>query len=78
MTTAAARATRLTSSAVKRATLDMLKRNALIALGNSPGAAESSDIVRRVREVADDEHEAAMVRQTAREVLARFEGRRRA
>ncbi|HPO92725.1 MAG TPA: tRNA epoxyqueuosine(34) reductase QueG [Phycisphaerales bacterium] len=76
--TAADRATRLTSSAVKRATLDMLKRNALIALGNFPGAAESSDIVRRVREVADDEHEAAMVRQTARAVLARFEGRRRA
>jgi epoxyqueuosine reductase len=63
-------------SAIRRAELGMLKRNALICLGNSlrtPRApTERTPIVARIAEVAADEREEAMVRETARRVLHRI------
>ena len=65
-------------SAVRRASLEMLKRNALICLGNALRAAavdgradaEARAAVRaRIAEVAADEGEDPLVRSTARDVL---------
>ncbi|MFG0306392.1 MAG: tRNA epoxyqueuosine(34) reductase QueG [Phycisphaerales bacterium JB040] len=57
-----------TTSAMKRATLAMMKRNALILLGQ--GGLEGEALA-RVRAVAADESEPDLVRATAREVLGR-------
>ncbi|MBX3383578.1 MAG: tRNA epoxyqueuosine(34) reductase QueG [Phycisphaeraceae bacterium] len=57
-------------SAMKRATLGMMKRNALIAAGNALGQRSNPALLARVREVAGDSHEPEFVRQTARDVLA--------
>lgn len=59
-------------SAMRRAQLDMLKRNALICLGNALGARRDPAIETRLRAIAADEGEAALVRTTAAAVLRRL------
>jgi epoxyqueuosine reductase len=66
--TEADRAREFQGRALKRATLAMMKRNALIALGNQRLDEAALD---RVREIASDTGEPDLVRDTAREVLAR-------
>ncbi len=56
-------------SAMKRARLSMMKRNALIAAGNALSAGGLPDLRRRVEEIAADPAEDPMVRDTARSVL---------
>ncbi len=62
----------LQGSALKRLTLAMLKRNAIVVGGNliARGEAEPA-MIARVREIAQDLGEPDMVRETAREALAR-------
>lgn len=59
-------------SALKRVKLDMLKRNALIAAGNALSQSDEPALLRRVREVAADDAEPEMVRETASQVLERL------
>jgi len=60
------------SSALKRATLAMMKRNVLIVIGNLIAAGRATgEMAARVRAVAADEGEPDMVRDAAREALAR-------
>lgn len=70
------RAVRLSSSAVKRATLEVLKRNALIVLGNlaceQPRSALAAEILARARTIAADPTEPELLRITAAQVLARL------
>jgi len=56
-------------SSMKRARLDMMKRNALIAAGNAIRGAENTALYRRMEELRDDPSESQMVRETARVVL---------
>jgi epoxyqueuosine reductase len=70
--TSADRATRLTSSAVKRATLDVLKRNALVIVGNRLASRTDAALLERVRAIAADDREPAVVRATAEQVLSRL------
>ncbi len=62
------------SSAMKRAKLDMIKRNALIVLTNQAMAGEvDREVVRaRVEEIVGDEGEGELVRETAAVCLARL------
>ncbi len=64
------------TSPMKRATLEMMKRNALIALGNSlfsrPDGPDGA-ILARIRQIAVDPAEPGLVRDTARQVLSRVE-----
>ena len=59
-------------SATRRASLDMLKRNALICLGNLLKTRTDAAIVARIREVSDDEREPTLVRQEAQRTLRRL------
>jgi epoxyqueuosine reductase len=69
-----ARSRALTLSAAKRASLAMFKRNALIAAGNAIlQGRDGSALLRRVREIAADDTENEVVRETAALVLARVE-----
>lgn len=61
----------LSQSAAKRATLAMLKRNALIAAGNAIERG-ATNFVEPVRRLADDPREPELVRDTARQVLERL------
>jgi epoxyqueuosine reductase len=70
-----ARREAFTSSAMKRATLAMMKRNAVIVAGNLVAKGGDSRLLERVREIAGDAGEPEMVRATARAVLARLERR---
>jgi epoxyqueuosine reductase len=60
------------SSALKRATLAMMKRNALIVGGNE--LASDPGFLARARELAADQREHPVVRQTASAVLQRLTG----
>ena len=57
-------------SAMKRATLSMMKRNALIVAGNAIRARANEALQERIRTLADDDNETPLVRETARDVLA--------
>ncbi len=60
----------LTVSAGKRASLDSMRRNAVIALGNQADPAHAADRDRRLEALAEDDT-SEVVRQTARAVLER-------
>lgn len=62
------------SSAMKRARLDMMKRNAVIAAGNALEKRDLPELLARVRAIAADEGEGQMVRGAASAVLARLDG----
>lgn len=65
-----------TRSSMKRAKLNMMKRNALIAAGNAmestANGSDHSALVQRLRDVAADGSEDELVRSTAQRVLARL------
>ncbi len=69
------RSRELLGSAMKRATLAMLKRNALILLGNALTRRPDPDLAERVRRVSEDESEPELVRRTAHEVAGRIRHR---
>ena len=56
-------------SALKRAKLGMMKRNALIAAGNALRSGDHPALQARIEEIAGDAGEDDMVRRTAREAL---------
>ena len=59
-----------TASALKRATLAMMKRNALIALANAMRTSPNPRWRARIESIAADESQDPLVRQTAADVLA--------
>jgi epoxyqueuosine reductase len=59
-----------TSTAMKRANLEMMKRNAVIAAGNRLRRERDPALLARLEELARDEGEPEMVRRTAGEVIA--------
>ena len=66
---AQARSAAFIGSAMKRAKLAMMKRNAIIAAGNAMKRAGEPALRRRIESIAADPQEDAMVRDTARTVL---------
>lgn len=64
------------TSAMKRARLEMMKRNALIAAGNALRARGDQVLLARIREIAADPTEPTLVRETAAGVLDRLAPRR--
>ncbi len=58
-----------TGSAMKRAKLDMMKRNALIVAGNALRRADDAALRARIAEIASDTSESDLVRETAAIVL---------
>jgi epoxyqueuosine reductase len=67
--TPADRSSTFQASALKRATLTMMKRNAIIAAGNLLRHQASPPLVNRLRSLADDPAEDDLVRTAARDVL---------
>jgi epoxyqueuosine reductase len=63
----------LSGSVIKRATLVTLKRNAVLALGNQATRSKDAAILERLRLVAADQREDALVRETAAGVVRRLE-----
>ncbi len=66
-----------TQSSMKRATLAMMKRNALIVAGNAlarggDSGEEDATLRARIAEIARDENEAELVRETAKVVMGRL------
>ncbi len=72
---AAGRREAFTSSAMKRAPLALMKRNALIAAGNALRRCEDAELLARVREISEDQNEPQLVRRTAVDVLRSLAGR---
>ncbi len=70
-----ARRQAFTSSAMKRAALSLMKRNALIAAGNWLGRNEDAQLLARIREISEDQSEPQMVRRTAVDVLRSLSAR---
>jgi len=66
------RRTAFTTSAMKRAKLNMMKRNALIAAGNALKHQDDKDLSARIKQIATDETEDELVRTTAQEVQERL------
>jgi epoxyqueuosine reductase len=62
------------SSAMKRAKLAMMKRNALIVAGNALAQRDDPELLKRISELADDPNEDELVRETAQRVLDRVKG----
>ncbi|MCP3902415.1 MAG: hypothetical protein GY715_02170, partial [Planctomycetes bacterium] len=60
-----------TTSAMKRARLAMMKRNALVVAGNALARNDDPDLRSRVETIAGDDAEDELVRATARTVLER-------
>ena len=60
------------NTAMKRASLDMMKRNALIAAANALQAEPDDALAARVREIAADPDESTLVRDAAAEIAARL------
>ncbi|MEX0654330.1 MAG: QueG-associated DUF1730 domain-containing protein [Phycisphaeraceae bacterium] len=63
-------------SALKRMKLEMVKRNALIAAGNALMERDHPALRERVYELANDADEHELVRETARQVVARLQCRK--
>lgn len=63
------RSARLSGSAAKRASLEMLRRSAVIASGNAVRQHRNSALESRVIAIAEDETEQSVVRETARQVV---------
>ena len=61
-----------TTSSLKRAKLETFKRNALICAGNVLEAGPHPELRARIRALAEDDSEPALVRDTARAVLGRL------
>ncbi|MCC6951066.1 MAG: tRNA epoxyqueuosine(34) reductase QueG [Phycisphaerales bacterium] len=68
--TSADRERTFSTSAMKRATLAMMKRNAIIAAGNAIRAGTGPGLLQRIRSLAADEAEPDLVRATAAQVLS--------
>lgn len=68
-----ARRDAFTRSAMKRAKLDQMKRNALIAAGNHLRTHDDSELRDRIECIVTDVDEPAMVRNTSRQVLQRLD-----
>lgn len=66
------RSRELSGSAMKRATLAMFRRNAIIVAANTLRDMERAVLAGRLREIASDEAEDEMVRETARQTLMRI------
>ncbi len=64
------RRTAFTKSAMKRARLAMMKRNALIAAGNALAVEDVPEIRAKIASIASDAEEDPLVRETANDVLA--------
>lgn len=63
-------------SAMKRVTLDMMKRNAIVAAGTALRHKPNAALADRIQQLRDTETEASLVRETARIVLEGLDGRR--
>ncbi|MBI1370430.1 MAG: tRNA epoxyqueuosine(34) reductase QueG [Planctomycetes bacterium] len=61
-----------TRSAMKRAKLDQMKRNALIVITNRPPGNHVAALEARLQSIADDANEAPLVRETARQCFFRL------
>jgi epoxyqueuosine reductase len=64
-----ARRAAFTKSAMKRARLEMMKRNALIAAGNAIRRTQNEGLLLQIHRIAQDFAESEVVRLTARQVL---------